>query len=159
MDAAMQIETEETMLKRIIALLLSLAGLADQASRRPYPLRCLVLWVMRPAEALAYEYIAGNLDDFALPDACGPADFLPHGSRARARRLARTFRRAARALQAQERHFARLKTGRIATDAFWLHDSDAARARRFCQDAHNLMSAPRLDLRVLLDLCAPSMLD
>jgi hypothetical protein len=40
-------------LRRIAAILLALAALAERASRRSGPVRCLVLWILRAADAAA----------------------------------------------------------------------------------------------------------
>ncbi|EAB6717939.1 hypothetical protein DUP91_26810, partial [Salmonella enterica subsp. enterica] len=117
MDSRTGDQTAQKTMQGTIALLLSLADLADQAAGRAWCLRCYILWVMRFAEAVAWDYIAESLDGFA-PPVRRMADFLPAGSRARARNLAQTFRRAARLLQAQERRFAKLTLRSPAGD--WL---------------------------------------
>jgi hypothetical protein len=45
-------------LRRIAALLLAVAGLADRAAVRSRPVRHLVLWLLRPAEDVARDYVA-----------------------------------------------------------------------------------------------------
>lgn len=77
-------------LKRIVAMLFALADLADQASSRSCLVRCLVFWILRPAEAVAWEFVleaqAGVPMRSAPMIACsrdGPADVV---------QLARTFR-------------------------------------------------------------------
>lgn len=65
---------------RIVALLLSLAGLADRAAGRSLLTRFLVLLVLRPAEAVARDYLAdvaqvdGLWFDDGLANGCSPAD-------------------------------------------------------------------------------------
>jgi len=69
-------ETEIQFIQRMIAMLLSLAGLAENAARLPRPLRAFLLWVLRRAETamqdyIGVEYIAppptrGNTPDDAL---------------------------------------------------------------------------------------------
>ena len=49
MDGNAEIETD--VLKRMVALLVALADLADRASGRPYPVRCFVLWILRRADS------------------------------------------------------------------------------------------------------------
>jgi hypothetical protein len=46
-------------LSRTIMLLLALAGLAERAATASYPVRCLVLWALRRAEAVAAGFVAG----------------------------------------------------------------------------------------------------
>jgi hypothetical protein len=46
-------------LDRIVVLLLALAGLAERAARAPLPIRCLALWPLRLADAVARDYLAG----------------------------------------------------------------------------------------------------
>jgi hypothetical protein len=88
-------------LRRIVALLLALAGLAERASVRSDAVRWSVLWLLRPAEAIARDYVAGltrdaglaihYAPDWAAPDGHGPADAMC---------LADTFRALAAALSA-----------------------------------------------------------
>ena len=56
MDTA--IRGDQDTLKRIAAVLLSLAVLAERASGRSVYLRWMVLWLLYPAEALAREFVA-----------------------------------------------------------------------------------------------------
>ena len=56
----MEWNAETDMLKRIIALLFALAGLADRAGARSRPVRCLVLGILRPAEAVAQASVIGT---------------------------------------------------------------------------------------------------
>ncbi len=44
-------------LRRIAALLVSLAVLAERAAGRSFPVRCLVLWLLRRAETVAEDYV------------------------------------------------------------------------------------------------------
>ena len=46
------------MLKSIVATLLALAALAERAGARSYPVRVLALCFLRPAEAIACEFVA-----------------------------------------------------------------------------------------------------
>jgi hypothetical protein len=46
-------------LESIAALLLSLAGLAERAATRSAPVRILVLWILRQAEAVAADFVDG----------------------------------------------------------------------------------------------------
>jgi len=72
------------MLDRIVTLLLALAGLAERAAGAPAPVRCVVLWLLRRADAVAAEFVAdlafdaaGRLE-IASSDhhGCDPADAL-----------------------------------------------------------------------------------
>jgi hypothetical protein len=85
------------MLKRIVALLFSFAGLAGRASGRSYPVRCLVLWALRRAEMVARDWI---MDDMQSTAACA---VLHRNSRAEAIYLARAFRALAHALKRELR--------------------------------------------------------
>lgn len=50
-------ETEVQFITRMIALFLSLAGLAEKAAAMPWPIRTFVLWVLRRAEKAAQDYV------------------------------------------------------------------------------------------------------
>ncbi|MCV0395504.1 MAG: hypothetical protein K5872_16710 [Rhizobiaceae bacterium] len=45
-------------LRRIIAVLVALAVLAERAADRSYPVRCFVLWLLRRAEAVVADFVA-----------------------------------------------------------------------------------------------------
>ena len=49
---------DDRTLRRIMALLIALAALAERTADRSYPVRCLVLWIMRRAEAAARDFVA-----------------------------------------------------------------------------------------------------
>ena len=51
---------ERAAVQRIAALLFALADLCDLASARSLPVRAFVLWLLRPAEFLARNYIMGE---------------------------------------------------------------------------------------------------
>jgi hypothetical protein len=57
---------EEDTLKRIIALLLALAGLAERAAKRSHPIRCLVLWLLWHAESVARDFVTGSNSSAAV---------------------------------------------------------------------------------------------
>ena len=106
MDETEDTEAEFQMFKSIIALLLSLAGLCELASRAPHPVRCFVLWLMRRAETIARDWVDGPPDyDEHWPAAIRvgnePADALLLA--ASLRELARSVRKMA----AEYRHFIR----------------------------------------------------
>jgi hypothetical protein len=54
-------------LRRIVALLLSLADMADLASTRSWRVRCEVLAIVRRAEAAAFRSVAGAAGNFGAP--------------------------------------------------------------------------------------------
>ena len=47
----------DDLLMRIVALLLALASLAEHAGSLPLPVRSAALWFLRPAEAVAWEFV------------------------------------------------------------------------------------------------------
>jgi hypothetical protein len=59
-------ETEMDVLKRIITLLFALAELADRASLAPFPVRCHVLAILRPAEAVIQAFIIDMARDLGM---------------------------------------------------------------------------------------------
>ena len=81
-------------LMRIVALLLALASLAEHAGSLPLPVRSAALWFLRPAEAVAWEFVTGQ----ACPE-------IPYShrrdERAEAMRLAVSFRALACSLEAE----------------------------------------------------------
>ena len=79
-------------LMRIVALLLALSILAERACRAPLAVRVLVMGFLRPAEQVAWNFIAGGC---ALPVPAGESD-----DPASAMRLAGRFRALAIALAA-----------------------------------------------------------
>jgi hypothetical protein len=60
MDWNAQTGKELRTLDRIVAMLLALAGLAERAAGAPYPVRWLVLWFLRRAEAVVTDFVAGS---------------------------------------------------------------------------------------------------
>lgn len=96
MDWKLAMEEERAMLKRIVALLFALADLAESASGRSRPVRAFVLWLLRPAEAVARDFIIGSEMSPTLmpvsPTGDGPADAL---------RLAQSFHDLACELECQ----------------------------------------------------------
>jgi hypothetical protein len=97
-------EIDREWLKRIVALLFSLADLADRVGGASRSMRRTVLGVLWPAEAVAREFVTGFPSGFDAPDcASEPAGMDsaaadPHRSailsdgRAEAARLASSFR-------------------------------------------------------------------
>ena len=91
-------EENRKALRRLLALLLALADLAERAAGRSRPVRLLVLWLLRPAEEIARDHVAG-LTRTAFPPA--PATILHDADGiADAMRLALSFRTLAAALAA-----------------------------------------------------------
>jgi len=58
--------TYQETLRRIIALLFSLADLADSAASCRYNVRCKMLAILRRAEAIAHRSVIGTAQDFGL---------------------------------------------------------------------------------------------
>ncbi len=78
------------MLRRVAAVLMSLAALAEAAAARSLPVRHLLLWLLRPGEALVRNHVAaitGLVDE--APDA---PDWRADDGPAEALRLAESFR-------------------------------------------------------------------
>ena len=80
-------------LKRIVALLFFFAALAERASMRRGPVRPILIWTLRHVEAIALEFVMGQLRLDTPSRICvgGPAE---------AKRLASSFRALAVALEA-----------------------------------------------------------
>jgi hypothetical protein len=97
-DWKLAIDEERAALMRIVALLFSLADLAESASRRCRLVRSFVLWLLRPAESLAWNFVVGVEPSAALMPV-GPAGDDP----ADAMRLAENFRDLACELEYQAR--------------------------------------------------------
>ena len=92
MDWNSAIDDNRRMLRRIVALLFALAGLAERLTSLPRPVRAFVLRILRPAEAVARDFVLETTGGHAarLP-AC--LDALKGGdSPADAMRLAQSFR-------------------------------------------------------------------
>jgi len=80
-------------LRRIVALLLALAGLAERASGRCHAVRWSVLWLLRPGEAIARDYVAALTRDAGLEIQFAPDAIASSGnSAADATHLADCFR-------------------------------------------------------------------
>ena len=83
-------------LRRIAALLLAIADLAERAAGRAPAICRLVLWLIRPAEAVAGDYV----DEIAPGAACVPVPLRPLDAAAEALRLAMNLRLLAATLAA-----------------------------------------------------------
>ena len=90
-------EENRKALRRLLALLLALADLAERAVGRSGPVRHLVLWLLRPAEEISRDHVAG-LTRTVFPPA--PAISRDADGIADAMRLALSFRTLAAALAA-----------------------------------------------------------
>ena len=99
MDWKRAMEEERAALMRIVTLLGAMAGLAELAASRSPAVRGFVLWVLRHAEAVAREFVAGGQDTPIAPMPVEPAGARP----ADAMRLAISLRRLARQLERQAR--------------------------------------------------------
>jgi len=105
-DETIDTEAEFQVLKRIIALLLSLAGLCELASRAPHPVRCFVLWLMRRVETVVRGWVDGPADY----DEVWPPTIRVGNEPSDALLLAASFRELARSVRkmaAEYRHFIR----------------------------------------------------
>jgi len=70
---------ERAALMRLVALLHALAGLAERAAGRSAVVRGIVLWFLRRAEAIAYDFVTGEVDPAATtvePAGNSPEDAL-----------------------------------------------------------------------------------
>ncbi|MEQ1953489.1 hypothetical protein [Mesorhizobium sp. CN2-181] len=133
-------EIKAEALKRIIAVFFSLARLADLAAGRCHPVRCVVLWILRRAEPVAWDCIANA--DGAQPFCVDPPPLSPvlqRNSRADAKHLALIFRTAARALQSELRTMSSLSVRDRAQNA---KDDEPARFAPRARFARQLL-APR----------------
>ena len=99
MDRTKTTDEHSKALRRIVAVLLALADLAERASGRWPAVRVLVLWLLRSGEAMARDYLAGltprsprQNEPTAVP--------LTDASPTEAVRLAASFRQMAAALAA-----------------------------------------------------------
>jgi len=105
-DETIDTEAEFQVLKRIVALLLSLAGLCELASRAPHPVRCFVLWLMRRVETVVRDWVDGPPDY----DEVWPPTIRVGNDPEDALRLAASLRELARSVRkmaAEYRHFIR----------------------------------------------------
>ena len=99
MDWKRAMKEERAALMRIVALLNALAGLAERAASRSPAMRGFVLWVLRHAEAVARDFVAGGPDALIASLRVEPAGARP----ADAMRLAASLRALARQLARQAR--------------------------------------------------------
>jgi len=73
-------ETELQFIRRIMAMLLTLAGIAERTANRSYPVRVFLLWILRRAETAAQDFVgvedlwAGTIHGNGSDDALDLAD-------------------------------------------------------------------------------------
>jgi len=79
-------------MQRVVALLLALANLAEGLSLRSHAVRQAVLWLLRPGEAIAGDYIADVTGRPCLPSSCAATIVQAGDGVEDAMRLARSFR-------------------------------------------------------------------
>ncbi len=96
LDWKLAMNEERAALKRIVALLFALADLAQSSRSRSRLVRAFVLWVLRQAETVAWDFVIGA----EAPPASIPVGPVGDGP-ADAMRLAQSFRDLARALDRQ----------------------------------------------------------
>ncbi|MEO4000227.1 hypothetical protein [Mesorhizobium sp. CAU 1732] len=99
MDWKRAIEEERAALGHIVALLFSLADLAERTAGRSTVVASLVLWFLRQAEAVARDFVDGRSDAPSasmpiVPTSAGPLDAM---------RLAVSLRALARQIDGQAR--------------------------------------------------------
>ena len=119
-------------LRRLAALLCALADLAERAAGRSPVLCWLVLWLIRPSEAVAWDYVGRIVRlPLRLPEPLAPLD-----GPAEALRLAQSFRALAAVLTVLAQHVGTLRlaacapsTGQAATAAGPFPARSAAIAR------------------------------
>lgn len=92
---------DDRTLRRIAELLVALAVLAERGCGRSFALRCLILWLLRPAEACARNFVIGEAPRGAFAGL--PAPISAGGSFAGLMRLAACFRALALAVRTLSR--------------------------------------------------------
>lgn len=129
-----EIDTDQDMLKRIVALLFALAAMAERAAGRSHPVRCLVLWILRRAEVAVRRWV----DWDELPT--GDEPVLQRNSAADAMQLARTFRALADAFQDYLRLYSQWRRRRSDNASDEAHDASAGSIRRLCASLAGLLA-------------------
>ena len=137
------IDENQKALRRIVAVLLSLAGLLDRAAGRSRAVCLLVVWLLRPGEAIAWDYLDGlapGAARLAAPEPLPPDAPESYYGVAEALRLAASFRALAAALAAfvdacsaawQAAPSSRLSAGLIALSALATRHTRTAAVGRF----------------------------
>lgn len=118
-------------LRRIVAFLLALADLAERAAGRSRAVCFLVLWLLRPGEAIARDYLDDIAPGAAVWDT--PEPLRPDDGAVEALRLARSFRALAAALMAfAQECFANWHAGAVR----WLDTAPTAQSAPTVRCAH-----------------------
>lgn len=128
-------DTQPHPLQRTIALVLSLAHLADRARAMPWPIRVFVVWVLGRAEAAIFDHAHWNMDETISPY----GEFAPET----AEELAESFRILAFMLEhemAQDRIFQGWWAARDAEAQGSAVSCDAAADPSTYPDADSLIS-------------------
>jgi hypothetical protein len=86
-------------LASIAGMLVALAVLAERACGRSLPIRCLILWILRPAEAVARDFVIGEAQAVGVAAPHQPAPMPGVDSIAELMRLAACFRALALAMR------------------------------------------------------------
>ncbi|HTV71612.1 MAG TPA: hypothetical protein VMF90_24030 [Rhizobiaceae bacterium] len=86
-------------LARIARMLVALAVLAERACGRSLPIRCLILWILRQAEAVARDFVIGEALAVGVAAPYQPAPMPSGDSVADLVRLAACFRALALAMR------------------------------------------------------------
>lgn len=122
---------ENQALVRIVAMLIALAALAERVHGRSRPVRCLVLWILRPAEAVARGFV-DEVTSASLQPSCRLSAFGTDGSSDDALRLALSFRSMAATLDDVSRNVLRLAmdTGGLSGERLWAQMLDTRHSRR-----------------------------
>ena len=92
MDWNSAIEDNRRMLKRIVALLFALAGLAERLTGLPRPVRGFVLRILGAAETVARDFVLETTQDHAAPLPASFGALQVGNTPADAMRLAQSFR-------------------------------------------------------------------
>jgi hypothetical protein len=137
------IDENQKALRRIVAVLLALAGLLDRAAGRSRAVCFLVVWLLRPGEAVAMDYLDGLAPGAArlpVPEPLWLDAPESYYGAAEALRLAASFRALAAALAAfadeccaawQASPASHLSAGLIALSALATRGTRAAAVGRF----------------------------
>lgn len=144
MDHSVQGEIETDVLRRIIALLFSLADLAESACRLSFPLRAFNLWAIRRGEAAAWTLL--DDDEFAVfASACPGAN-----ERDEALALAASLRGIAMILSARLAQFQQFLKWWSGGDADDIEGSAVARMGRLAIQLAAMAFQPALPAGLML---------
>lgn len=98
-DKRSKTEEYEGGLQSIAALLVALAVLAERAAIASAPVRCLVLWLLRPAEAVAWNFVVEEVFGDDVSAEAGHVSIRTGNSRQDAALLSTSFRALADAVE------------------------------------------------------------